>query len=65
MITKEIIKKEIDHVREDHLEIIYKIIKAFETESSRNEFKEKDAESWTEFVNKTYGCMKDDPISKH
>ncbi len=63
MITRETVKREIDHVREDHLELLYKIIKAFEAEPVRQERKEP-VKSWTEFVEETYGSMADHPISR-
>lgn len=71
MITKELIKKEIEHLGEDHLRILYRIIKAFEAESGlpKKPWEDRagqtdDSQQWTEFVKKTYGCMADHPISR-
>jgi hypothetical protein len=64
MITKEMIKCEIDKVQDDYLEALFKIIKAFEEPTEGKPFQEsKDAE-WKAFVNKFAGCMANDPIKR-
>lgn len=69
MITNEVIKTEIDKVQEKYLEVLYKIIKIFESPSDR---KTSDTElsagvaqqSWQRFVAETYGSLSDDPIER-
>lgn len=64
MITKEILKSEINKIQEDHLEWFYHLIKALET-SLRNEKRQKDHDlKWHEFVQSTYGCLADTPIER-
>jgi hypothetical protein len=73
MITKELIKTEIDRVHDRYLEILYKIIKAFEiplatdapSSSIPTRVIERDEElSWSAFIEETYGCLSDDPIER-
>lgn len=69
MITKEMLKSEIDQVQNEYLELLYNIIKAFvisDTGSRRlafNRIKENNNE-WQNFINSTYGCLSDDPIER-
>lgn len=69
MITKEMLKSEIDQVQNEYLELLYNIIKAFviaDTGSRRlavNRIKENNKE-WQNFINSTYGCLSDDPIER-
>ena len=73
MITKQILKEEIDHVRDEHLEALYNIIRAFglpigqeahiqEAEKSSEDIAE--AADWHTFIQETYGCLADDPIER-
>jgi len=67
MITREVLKDEIDRVQDKDLEVLYRIINALEnsldltgvTCSSTAE-----APSWKEFIETTYGCLSDDPIER-
>lgn len=61
MITKQIIKSEIDNVPDQHLDLLYKVVKALETSSSPGNY---DKLSWNEFIKQTYGCLADDPITR-
>jgi hypothetical protein len=69
MITREVIKTEIDKVQDKYLEILYRIVKAFES-SSRLEVIENstttdfDKKLWHDFIEETYGCLADDPIER-
>jgi len=65
LVTRNLIKEEIDKVQDSHLEILYRIIKALETPSDSENFsipKETKVLNWKEFIESTYGCMADDPI---
>ena len=74
MITKKIIKAEIDKIQERYFEILYQVIKAFEISSERdisktensdaNAVRETSKQKWYEFIEKTYGCLRDDPIER-
>jgi hypothetical protein len=67
MMTKEIIKTEIDNLKDEYLEILYRIIKALEmpvTEVSEPlEMINKQSE-WHNFIQETYGCLADSPIER-
>ena len=62
MVTKELIKAEIDNVQEQYLEPLYRIIKAFEQGSLQELFTSPDQVDWATFIAKTYGSFADDPI---
>jgi hypothetical protein len=72
MITKELIKAEIDRVQDKYLEVLYKIIKTLasptdEVTSPKTSTvitkKVKDLE-WHNFIEETYGCLADAPIER-
>lgn len=63
MITKELLKTEIDKVQNEYLETLYKIIKALEP-SAKKEIKNDIELSWNEFIKTTYGCLTHDPIER-
>jgi len=62
MINKEQIKAEIDNMKDEHLVILYKIIKALEVpaEEQVKQFSKKS--EWHVFIQETYGCLSDAPI---
>ena len=67
MITKELIKSEIDHLQEEHLEMLYKVIKAFEMpliafERGIPPLLAEEQEEWEAFVDRYAGCLRDAPI---
>ncbi|MGE0084040.1 MAG: hypothetical protein AB7S75_06415 [Desulfococcaceae bacterium] len=70
MISKEIIKSEISNVPDRYLEVLYRIIKAFEyTPVSKQENRESNSRlltdrEWISFVESTYGCLSDDPVER-
>ncbi|MCI0512009.1 hypothetical protein L0128_02190 [candidate division KSB1 bacterium] len=73
MITKQLLKTEIDKVPTEYLDILYKIIKIFEIPSitefiepvvSKNTIKNDCKLNWHEFIKETYGCLADDPIER-
>ena len=67
MITKEIIKAEIDNLKDEYLEILYRIIKALEvpaTEATKPlEIRNRESD-WHSFIQETYGCLADAPIER-
>ncbi|KHE92699.1 MAG: hypothetical protein K8F52_08660 [Candidatus Scalindua rubra] len=64
MINKEQIKAEIDNIKDEHLVILYRIIKALEVpvEGHVKQFSEQS--EWHEFIQETYGCLSDAPIER-
>jgi hypothetical protein len=70
MVSRELLKSEIDKVRSEHLELLYGIIKLLEN----GVYKDKEtplearpadgASDWHEFVAGTYGCCSDAPLSR-
>ncbi len=65
MITKQLIKKEIDLIPDHYTEVLYKIIKALQTSSTQSDIEEKKSKAgWKQFIKETYGCLADDPIER-
>lgn len=72
MITRELVKKEVDNVHSQYLGILYKIIKALETTSETSVGLQPDVdrlstqapEKWRHFIQSTYGCLADAPIER-
>ncbi len=75
MITKEVIKAEIDKIQDQYLTTLYRIIKAFEdipashrdqdiqnSEMPKDENEER--KEWLSFIRSTYGSLSDDPIER-
>ena len=62
MITKERLKREIDHVQDQYIEMIFQIIKVFEYPPQPGS--EELADDWSAFVQATYGSLADDPIER-
>ncbi len=54
MVTKELIKAEIDRVQDKYLEVLYKIVQALNVEDLE----------WHDFIAETYGCLADAPIER-
>lgn len=67
MITRETIKREIDNLRDEYLEIVYRVIKSFEkqdrTVDTNAEALQKQSE-WDHFIQETYGCLAVAPIER-
>ena len=59
MTTKELLKSEIEKVPDEYIDALYKIIKALERRESKAVEQE-----WGDFINQTYGCMRENPISR-
>jgi hypothetical protein len=73
MITKQLLKDEIDYVQDAYLEALYKIIKAFRLpvdeehampHTEKQLLDTSDAREWHAFIQETYGCLADDPIAR-
>jgi hypothetical protein len=60
VISKDLLKAEIDKVPEEHLGVLYKIVKALEEPAGEKV----DDVSWTAFISETYGSMADAPIER-
>ena len=68
MVTKELLKTEIDGIQDKYLESLYKIVEAFieatrATEDVNIVEQSKDL-SWHDFIKATYGCLADTPIER-
>lgn len=61
MVTRELIKNEIDQLHEHYLDIVYRFVRALiprsTTKSAHNQ-----GESWEEFLQNNYGIFSDDPL---
>jgi hypothetical protein len=73
MVTKKLLKEQIDRIPYEYIGVIYRIIQVFENitdDVSKNKIEPSfckqsyDKEEWVEFINDTYGCFKDDPIKR-
>lgn len=59
-ITRQMVKSEIDKVQEEYLGVLFRIIKALEPATGREE----DQRSWQQFIAETYGSFAGDPIER-
>jgi len=61
MLTRELLRKEIDGIPDEYLEVLYKIVKALQPQPKKvnDELSE-----WQKFVSETYGSLSDDPIER-
>ena len=73
MISRKLLKTEIDKVRSEYLELLYSIIKLLENgaheEVTSAPLEVRAAEAgnrldWHDFIARTYGCLADAPISR-
>jgi hypothetical protein len=73
MISRRLLKTEIDKVRFEYLELLYSIIKILErsvpeqaasTRSDAEAVEFGNGFDWHEFVGKTYGCLAEAPIAR-
>ncbi|MEK7729892.1 MAG: hypothetical protein AAB354_15905 [candidate division KSB1 bacterium] len=70
MITKELLKTEIDKVQDQYLEALYQVIAAFEiprrivTIDRPITMKHIAESSWHDFIKATYGSLADAPIAR-
>jgi hypothetical protein len=73
MISRRLLKTEIDKVKSEHLELLYGIIKLLENGTHKDITSDLAAAQpsetggpldWREFIASTYGCLSDAPISR-
>jgi hypothetical protein len=64
MITKELLKTEIDNVPEENLVVLYKIIKALEEPARAAESTFESQAQWMAFIAETFGSTADAPLDK-
>ncbi len=68
MVTKELVKSEIEKLNDDYIPVLYKIIKALESltssDSSKSISKKDKSLEWHQFINETYGCLSESPIER-
>jgi len=69
MITTEMLKTEIDKVRQEYLEILSQVIKAFESSAENlntdiQKLKEEKHTGWHEFLKDSFGCLANDLIER-
>lgn len=67
MVTRDLLKNEIDKVQDRYLEALYRIVKALEDPSGVEKFTPTnllETFNWKEFIKETYGCMADEPIER-
>ena len=62
MITRALIRTEIDKVPEKYLEALYIVIKAFGASEQSADTDSRKGLDWKKFIAETYGCFADDPI---
>ncbi len=68
MITKSLIKEEIEKVADEHLVVLYRIVQALEGMTAEPPVAEVqpygNGNRWHDFVAETYGCMTDAPLER-
>jgi hypothetical protein len=67
MITRELLKAEIDKVQDRYLDLLYRIIKALVNPLSPVAVTSQvdvPLSSWPSFIEQTYGSLADDPIER-
>lgn len=70
MISRQIIKEEIDKVQDGYLDVLYRIVKVFEYPERLKDLEidkpceKNEKEEWRLFLDKYAGCLADDPIER-
>jgi len=64
MITKELLKTEIDNVPEENLRVLYKIIKALEEPARATKSTFESQAQWQAFIAETFGSTSDAPLER-
>ncbi len=64
--TKELLKARIEKLPPEHLELVDRVLAAFEVPApqSARASDSSAGEAWTAFIRQTYGSMADDPIDR-
>jgi hypothetical protein len=70
VITRELLKKEIDNVQDEYIAPLYKIIKSFEQSDELSGYehgidkKDRKRKEWHKFIDKFAGSLSDTPIER-
>ena len=65
LLTKDILKQEIDYVHDDYIGILYSVIKAFEYPAPRPPSRlPTSQQQWEDFLDECVGCLADAPINR-
>jgi len=64
LITRDLLKEEIDKVQDNYLNVLYRIIKSLEKPPDSEDFCTLEMSNWKNFIDATYGCMADVQINR-
>ncbi|MDM8531836.1 hypothetical protein QUF63_11745 [Anaerolineales bacterium HSG25] len=66
IVTKELLKSEIDKLPESYIDLLYRIVQAMLTPLERftTQVQPQSAKSWADIVDETYGSLADNPIER-
>ncbi len=66
MVNREEIKAAIDEVQDEHLDMLFRIIRVFRvaTPSPRPQLHENEPENWQRFVDATAGAWQGEPLER-
>lgn len=70
MISRQVIKEEIDKVQDGYLDVLYRIVKVFEDSSRLRDLEidkfptDNKKRDWQFFIDKFAGCLADDPVER-
>ncbi len=69
MVTKELVKSEIDDLQDEYVEVVYKVIKALEMpllelDRQPHQLPRSEQLEWEAFVDRYAGCLNDAPIER-
>ncbi|MCB1158403.1 MAG: hypothetical protein H7A25_22010 [Leptospiraceae bacterium] len=62
MLLREKIKEEIDKIQEEHLDLLFEVILAFEKVKTINTVK---SSSWDSWVEEMFGCFQQEPLQRY
>ncbi len=70
MITKRLIQEEIENVADEHLPVLYRIVRALEDPpaepaAAEMQLARGNGNRWHDFIAETYGCMADAPLERN
>lgn len=64
MVTKDLLKAEIDRVPDEHLGVLYRIVKALEEPAENPETGELEDRAWKALLKTAYGSTADAPLER-
>jgi hypothetical protein len=64
VVTKELLKAEIDRVPDEHLGVLYRIVKALEEPAENPEIGKLEDSAWKALLKAAYGSTADAPIER-